>query len=98
MSEIKTEPIETDEGYLITEDMTFADIIRFLIDQGCDKEEAMVHYEYEEKENNQIQKQYKEYSAWCHDCSRPFVYYFSGMDEPDWECPRCNSDKYVTVP
>jgi rubrerythrin len=42
--------------------------------------------------------EYKEYSAWCHDCGRPFIYYTTAMDEPDYECPRCNSSEYVTVP
>lgn len=56
MSEIKTPLIELEEGqiykakkndFVITDDHTFSDIIRFLISQGCDKEEAMMLYEYE---------------------------------------------------
>lgn len=31
-------------------------------------------------------------------CDRPFIYYHTLMNEPDYECPRCNSDKHVTVP
>ncbi len=41
---------------------------------------------------------YFERSAWCHNCNKPFIYYHTGMDEPDYECPRCNSNKLVTVP
>lgn len=56
MAEVKTKPIELKEGetytaragdVVITDDHSFADIIRWLIDQGCDKKEAMWHYEEE---------------------------------------------------
>lgn len=39
-------PVEGD--VIITPDHSFADIIRFLIEEGCDKTEAITHYEMEE--------------------------------------------------
>lgn len=59
MGEIKTTPIELEQGELysakegdvvITKDHTFSDVIRWLIEQGCDKSEAISLYEYEESE------------------------------------------------
>jgi len=38
------------------------------------------------------------YSAWCHECSDDFVYYSTDMDKPDYDCPKCKSNIYVTVP
>lgn len=48
--------------------------------------------------NTENKNDYREYSAWCHNCSRPFIYYCSTMEEPDYDCPRCKSNKDVTVP
>lgn len=40
----------------------------------------------------------KRYSAWCHRCGQDFMYYSTDMDKPNYTCPKCDSNKYVTVP
>ena len=40
----------------------------------------------------------KQYTAWCHDCNNDFVYYSTDTNKPKYDCPKCKSSVFVTIP
>ena len=39
----------------------------------------------------------KSYTAWCHRCNSDFVSFKYDMKKPDYICPKCKTNDYVTV-